>query len=98
VKRHIFHPDASEEYTVAVQFYRGIDPHLGQRFFDEMERVISQIRQQPEWYWKFDPPARRHSSPDFPYAVIYLDQPDRIWIVAVMHMQRMPGYWRTRLD
>jgi toxin ParE1/3/4 len=71
---------------------------LGNRFYDEMERLIQDIRQQPQWYWKFDPPVRRHFSPDFPYAIIFLDQPDRIWIVAVMHMKREPGYWRRRLD
>jgi hypothetical protein len=47
---------------------------------------------------EFDPPARRHFSVDFPYAIIYLNQPDRVWIVAVVHMKRKPGYWRGRLD
>jgi hypothetical protein len=42
-------------------------------------------------------PAQRHFSRDFPYAVIFLDQLDRIWIVAVMHMKRRPGYWRERI-
>jgi hypothetical protein len=98
VKRHVFHPEAEQEYTATVEYYRGLDPVLGARFFDEMERVIRQVRLQPEWFWEFDPPARRHFSPDFPYAVVYLDQPDRLWIVAVMHMQREPGYWRERLS
>jgi hypothetical protein len=35
VKRHVFHPQAAEEYTAAVQYYRGIDPELGNRFYDE---------------------------------------------------------------
>jgi hypothetical protein len=34
----------------------------------------------------------------FPYAFIYLDQPDRVWIVATMHMKREPGYWRQRME
>jgi hypothetical protein len=29
--------------------------------------------------------------------VIYLDQPERVWIVAVMHFKRKPGYWKQRL-
>jgi hypothetical protein len=40
---------------------------------------------------------RRHFSRDFPYAVIFLDKPGHVWIVAVMHMKRRPGYWRARL-
>jgi len=45
----------------------------------------------------FDSPARRHLSTVFPHLVVYLDQPDRVWIVAVMHGRRQPGYWRERL-
>ena len=29
---------------------------------------------------------------------IYEDQPDRIWIVAVAHLSRRPGYWAQRLE
>ena len=45
----------------------------------------------------FDPPARRHFGTRFPYAVVYLDLPDRVWIVAVMHFKQRPGYWAERL-
>jgi hypothetical protein len=62
-------------------------------------RYYSQIS--PElgvrFYREMDPPARRHFSLDFPYAVIFLQKPEHIWIVAVMHMNRRPGYWRERL-
>ena len=97
MKRHAFHPQAAAEYNATVDFYQGIDVGLGRRFYDEMERVILEVRRDPEWFWKFDPPARRHFSQDFPYAIIYLDQPDRIWIIAVMHMKQKPGYWRQRM-
>jgi hypothetical protein len=30
-------------------------------------------------------------------AVIFLDNPGYVWIVAVMHVRRRPGYWRARL-
>ena len=33
----------------------------------------------------------------FPYAVVFMEKPEHIWIVAVMHMKRRPGYWRERL-
>jgi len=34
---------------------------------------------------------------DFPYALLYLDEPDRVWIVAVMPLKRDPDYWKHRL-
>jgi hypothetical protein len=48
-------------------------------------------------FLNFDPPARRHFSRDFPYAIIFMEKPEHVWIVAVMHMKRRPGYWRGRL-
>ncbi|NJL19041.1 MAG: hypothetical protein HC901_01670 [Bdellovibrionaceae bacterium] len=45
----------------------------------------------------FDPPAHRHFSRWFPYGLIYLEESDRLWIVAVMHLQRRPGYWKSRM-
>ncbi|HEU5123543.1 MAG TPA: hypothetical protein VFW05_05705 [Verrucomicrobiae bacterium] len=62
-----------------------------------MERLLLAVCAHPERYWKFDPPTRRHLSSDFPYAVIYVEKPDYIWIVAIMNMKRHPGYWRERL-
>ncbi|KAF0179293.1 MAG: Plasmid stabilization system protein [Limisphaerales bacterium] len=98
MKPHVFHPAAEEEYTEAARYYGGFEAELGGRFYDEMERLIREVRSQPMRFWMFDPPVRRHLSTVFPYAVVYLEQPDRIWIVAVMHCKRKPGYWRERLE
>jgi plasmid stabilization system protein ParE len=97
VKRHQFHSEAEQEYADAASYYFQINPELAGRFYDEIERLILEIRKQPERFRLFDPPVRRHFSNVFPYAILYLDQPDRIWIVAAMDMKRRPGYWRERL-
>ena len=97
MRPHLFHPAADEEYVRAVQYYADIHLELGHRFHDEVERLIREVCSNPERFWKFDPPARRHLSRDFPYAVVYLEKPEHIWIVAVMHMKRRPGYWHGRL-
>lgn len=98
MKPHVFHPAADAEYAEAATYYSSISPELGGRFYDEIERLIQDIRRQPELFRVFDRPARRHFSTVFPYSVIYLDQPDRTWIVAIAHMKRQPRYWRQRLD
>jgi len=94
----LLHPEADEEFAAAVRYYSEISPELGVRFYREMERLLREVCAHPERFWKFDPPARRHLSGDFPYAIIFLEKPDHIWIVAVMHLKRRPGYWRQRLD
>lgn len=97
MKRHAFHRQAEAEYADAAEHYAGHDPELGGRFHDEIERLIRDIRRQPERFRLFDAPLRRHFSQVFPYAVLYVDQPDRVLIIAVMHMKRRPGYWKDRL-
>ena len=96
--KHLLHPEADEEFAAAIRYYSEISPELGVRFYHEMERLLREACDQPERFWQFDPPARRHLSGDFPYAVIFLEKPEHLWIVAVMNMKRRPGYWSGRLD
>jgi len=83
----ILHPQADAEFLLAQQRYTDASPPLGRRFYDE----------HPLRYQQFDPPARRLFANGFPYAVIYVAKPDAIWIIAVMHVRREPGYWKERL-
>lgn len=41
-----------------------------------MERLFREICADPDRFREFAPPARRHFSRDFPYAVIFLNQPE----------------------
>lgn len=95
--RHLLHPEADEEFADAVRYYSEVSTELGVRFYREIERLFWEICTDPQRFRRFDPPARRHFSRAFPYAIIFLDHPDAVWIVAVMHMKRRPGYWRGRL-
>ena len=97
MKPRAFHRDADQEYCEEAGYYARIDPELGGRFYDEIESIICDIRRHPDRFPLFDPPVRRHFSNVFPYAVLYVAQPDRVLIIAVMHMKRRPGYWRGRL-
>ena len=98
MKPHYFHPEAADEYAAAADYYFNIQPGLGGRFYDEIERLIETVCRQPDLFRVFDPPARRYFSTVFPYAVIYIEQADRIWIVAVMNCKQRPGYWKQRLE
>ena len=96
--RVVVHPAADAELAEAVAYYTTIDPALGQRFYLEMKRLIQEVCAHPRMFRQFDPPARRHFSPSFPFGIIYLELADHLWIVAVMHLKRNPGYWKTRLE
>lgn len=94
--RVVFHPAAEGELAEAVSYYGAIDPGLGQRFYVEITRLLHEVCANPRMFRQFDPPLRRHFSPSFPYGVIYLEQADCLWIVAIMHLKRSPGYWKSR--
>jgi len=97
VKAYALHPEAEREYDQAAQYYLRDNPQAAARFYDEIERLIHDVRRQPDLFPVLSPPLRRHFSDVFPYALLYEDEPDRVWIVAVMHMKRRPGYWKSRL-
>lgn len=91
------HRTALAEAVAAAEHYAAISPQLGARFYDVLDQLVRDVRTQPTRYRVFDPPARRHFRAPFPYAVVYLDRPDVVWIVAVMHFKQRPGYWKERL-
>ena len=97
MKPYRFHREADEEFIEALQHYFAISPALSGRFYDEIDRLIAMARAHPRRSREFDPPARRLLAEDFPYALVYLDEPDHVWLVAVMHLKRQPGYWKQRL-
>lgn len=43
-----------------------------------------------------DLPVRRVFVRRFPYAIVFIELPTRIRILAIAHQRRRPGYWRGR--
>ncbi len=97
MKPLILHPEAREEYAEAARHYANISPLLGQRFYHVIDRLITGACRTPGTFRFIRKPARRHFTREFPYGIIYVERPDDIWILAVMHLHREPGYWTHRL-
>ena len=98
MKPYRFHRHADTEFAEAAQHYAAISPALGQRFYITIHELLDEICAAPTLYRMILPPARRHFRLPFPYAVIYLDRPDHVWVIAVSPFKREPGYWRERLS
>lgn len=90
------HPEALAEYAEAVGFYEERAPGLGQEFFGEVQRVLRLVGEHPQLGSPFSPPYRRAYCRRFPFGVVYREEGDVVWVQAVMHLRRKPGYWKGR--
>lgn len=91
-----FHPDAAREANDAVDYYDGVSPGLGDDFRTELDAALTRIRQTPHAYAVESGSIRVCPLHRFPHSVYYEDLPDRIWVAAVGHQSRRPGYWSRR--
>ena len=94
--RYAFHPEALQEYSEAVKYYVERDVNLAQRFINSVEEAIFKIREYPNRYPTIEGDIRRCLVKRFPYALLYTVSQDSILILAVMHSNRKPGYWKYR--
>ncbi len=92
-----FHPHAAEELTEAGRFYEGRAPGLGSRFLDAAERTTQLLVENPALGSPSSATVRSLGVPQFPYAIVYRVESDRLFIVAVAHLRRRPKYWAGRV-
>ncbi len=95
--RVAFHLDAVAEFEAAARFYADRVPGLDQRCVSAVEAGLAEIAREPTRWAVFTGDIRRHRVRVFPYAVLYTVEADSILVVAVMHCNREPGYWRNRV-
>ena len=93
-----FHPAASAEYEGDIRFYKKRQPGLQHRFVAAVEETIGRILEHPERWRMIDPDIRRCLTKTFPYSVIYSVQGETVFIIAVAHGSREPGYWKDRVS
>ena len=94
----IFHPEAFEETVESARFYEGRSEGLGSDFLAAVEETTRRIEQFPEAGPIDRANIRKRLVSGFPFTILYQIQPDRIFVTAVMHQHRRPGYWRKRVD
>jgi plasmid stabilization system protein ParE len=93
-----FHPAAAEELIETSTFYDNEVPGLGERFVAEVERAVRLVVERPNIGREIDKGRRRIVLARFPYSLIYSTESNEVWILAVAHQRRRPGYWHGRLE
>jgi plasmid stabilization system protein ParE len=93
---YTLHSEADHELTVATLDYEARVPGLGVSFTDAVQGAITLIREYPELGSLVARGTRRILGHGFPYAIVYRIEENSLFVVAVAHVRRRPGYWRHR--
>jgi plasmid stabilization system protein ParE len=96
--RYSFHPEAKTELTIAVKYYESRKLLLGRQFATEVSLGIQRIVAHPTMWPFIRPGVRRCLLHRFPFGIIYHidEENNHLFILAVMHLHRNPGYWSDR--
>ncbi|MBE9582258.1 MAG: type II toxin-antitoxin system RelE/ParE family toxin [Proteobacteria bacterium] len=93
-----FHPDISQEIRDGYNWYESRSTGLGEDFINELDSAFDLILELPDTWPVLSKGFRRYLLDRFPYGVIYKIRRESIFIVAVMHLSREPGYWVHRVE
>ena len=92
------HPEAREEFLAAIDYYNNAEPGLGMAFYVEVESAIALVETYPDMWTDIGGNIRRCLVRRFPYAILYSKEDNHVFIYAIMHTKRKPGYWHDRLN
>ena len=89
---------ASEELAETVSWLEARRPRWGGKFFDAVVHTATLIQTHPEIgeFRLSRYPSRQLRVLGFPYYVAYRIREHDIYVVAIAHTSRRPGYWKDR--
>src|SRR2546423_501247 len=90
--------DAIFESHRAFHWYAERSQRAADRFWEELRNARLQVSDIPSAWNFYLHGTRSYRLSGFPYALVYIERPDRIIGIAVAHLHRRPGYWRHRID
>lgn len=95
-------PAAAAELDDAADWYQQQRTGLGREFVVAARAAMRGAARRPRLGSPLDDSdptleLRRVFVVRFPYQVIYFTTDDDLYVVAVAHERRLPGYWRDRL-
>ncbi len=95
----IIEKPAQLDIDEAFAWYEGQSIGLGFRFIQHLDETIEAVIRNPYFAFAVVKSVRSTSLSVFPYEVIYLiDEPKQtVFVLAVGHLYRKPGWFRQRL-
>jgi toxin ParE1/3/4 len=97
VKTLRIHEGARREAHQATVWYAERSLSSARRFRDELLAGFSSAVSFPLRYPSYLHGTRRVQLKKFPFFIVFIDWQDEVYIVAVVHAKRRPGYWKRRI-
>ncbi len=94
--RFSFHPEAEDEFNHSIDYYEEIEPGLGYDFALEVYSTIQRSIEFPKAWAILEGEVRRSLVRRFPYGILYSEDENGIYILAIMNLHRKPDYWKSR--
>lgn len=91
-----FHPDAAAELEEAFDYYEDCQIGLGKQLIQEVETATQLVQDYPLAWAIVGGSVRRMLIRRFPFGLLYSVNQNEIFILAVMHLNREPNYWKNR--
>jgi plasmid stabilization system protein ParE len=91
------HEAARREANLATIWYAERSISAARRFRDDLLAGFSSAAESPLRYPAYLHGTRRVVLQRFPYFIVFFDWQDEVYIVAVAHAKRRPGYWKKRV-
>ncbi len=92
-----FHPEAEAEFDRAIEYYEEREAGLGYDFVIEVYSAIELAVTYPKAWTIIEGDLRRCLVHRFPYGILYAEEGEDLFIVAVMNLHKDPDYWKHRI-
>lgn len=95
-KKIIIRPEAEADIKDAYDWYEAQRKGLGESFLLCIEEALSRASRNPEIYSIIYKEVRRVLIHRFPFGVFFIEEEDRISVLAALHARRNPKAWKGR--
>jgi len=95
-RRLVFQRQSDLDIQAAALWYEDQRTGLGMRFLDELEEVFRRIENNTRQFPQLEGEVRRALLRRFPYGVYFVEGPDHVAVLAVLHLHREPDMWKSR--
>jgi hypothetical protein len=90
------HPGAEADYLNSLAWYRDRSFPTSLKFDNAFWQAVQAVEDSPERWPVYFSDFRRYTLHQFPFSIVYRIEPPRVFVLAVVHGRRRPGYWKDR--